>query len=95
MRVKCVVGTAMGLVLALGVAGVAQEGAGKPSAEARITLPVADLDAVVGTYSNADEPDRLVSIYRDGDHLYAEGERSPKRELFAVSRDRFVMDGVG
>jgi uncharacterized protein len=87
---------AMGLVLALGVAGVAQEGAGKPSAaEARITLSAADLDAVVGTYSNADEPDRLVSIYREGDHLYTEGERSPKRELFAVSRDRFVMDGVG
>jgi putative CocE/NonD family hydrolase len=80
----------MSLALALGVAGVAQESSGRQAAEAGITLSAAEQNEVVGTYSSAENGDFLVSIYREGDHLYTEGERSPRMELFALSRDRFV-----
>ncbi len=95
MRRTHFAGLAVGLVLALGTASVAQQKAPERAAEARITLPAADLDAVVGTYSSAQEPDVLMSLYREGGHLYTEGERSPKVELFPLSPDRFVTgDGL-
>jgi len=90
MRRLLIAGLAAGAVLAGGMAW-AQAISGKPAA---VQLPVADLDAVVGTYSPATEPDALVSVYRDGDHVYAEGERIPKQELFPLSRDRFVTDSA-
>lgn len=47
------------------------------------------LDAVVGRYRNAVEPDVLVVVYRDGDKLYEESERSPREQLFATAKDHF------
>ncbi len=81
---------AVGLALALVASAVAQQKTSPRAAEARIILPAADLDDLIGTYSTAAEPDVLVSLYREGGHLYTEGERTPKVELFPLSRDRFV-----
>ncbi|MHB1021220.1 MAG: CocE/NonD family hydrolase [Acidobacteriaceae bacterium] len=49
----------------------------------------AALDALVGQYSDPDEPEIVLSIYRDGDHLYLNGERIPPVELLADSPDHF------
>jgi hypothetical protein len=58
-----------------------------------ITLQPAELDTVVGTYSRTNDPDVLTSVIRDGSHLFTEGERSPRLELFPISRDQYVTEG--
>jgi uncharacterized protein len=76
----------MALLLGVGLGSVQAQ-------EQRIALAANELDTVVGTYSRAGDPDVLVSVIREGDHLFTEGERSPRLELFATSHDRFVTDG--
>jgi putative CocE/NonD family hydrolase len=80
--------TMLGVAVALG-----QEGTSLAASPARVTLPSAELDGVGGTYRRAEEPDVLVSVYREGDHLYTEGERSPRLELFPVAHDRYLSEG--
>lgn len=58
-----------------------------------ITLPAAKLDEYVGQYRIPAEPENIVSITREGDVLYTEGERSPKLMLQAESVDRFFIPG--
>ena len=58
-----------------------------------VTLPSTELDTVVGTYSRTADPGVLVSVSRDGSHLYTEGARSPRLELFPLSRDQYVTEG--
>ena len=83
-----------GLAVALAVMPVhvsAQDAVAKK--EPHVTLTDADLDSVAGVYADPEEPEAAISISHEGTHLFAEGERSPKVELFALSRDRFVTDG--
>ncbi|XWK67813.1 CocE/NonD family hydrolase [Tunturiibacter gelidiferens] len=54
-----------------------------------ITLSAGALDEYVGQYRDEAEPDVLSSVYREGDRLYIEGERSPRYELQAESADHF------
>jgi putative CocE/NonD family hydrolase len=60
--------------------------------EPRVALSTAQLDGVTGVYGDLKQPEALVSIYREGNRLFAEGERNPRFELFALSPDRFVTD---
>ena len=48
-----------------------------------IQMRAAKLDEYVGQYREASEPEVVSSVYREGDALYVEGERSPKMELKA------------
>jgi putative CocE/NonD family hydrolase len=79
------------MMLGAGAALVAQESAAKPHA---ITVPAAKLDEYVGQYREAAEPDEVSSVYREGDKLYVEEERSPRLELEGVSADHFAALGV-
>jgi len=54
-----------------------------------IQMRAAKLDEYVGQYREASEPEVVSSVYREGDALYVEGERSPKMELKAESADHF------
>ena len=60
---------------------------------ATVVLPAADLDACVGLYRGKKEPDVVDSVYRMGDKLYFEGERSAQMELLAESKDHFFVAG--
>jgi putative CocE/NonD family hydrolase len=57
-------------------------------------LPASKLDEYVGQYRNVTEPDVVSSVYREGDKLYMEGERSQRVELQAESADQFVSRGL-
>jgi len=54
-----------------------------------ISVPTATLDRYVGQYRMPDEPDIVLSVLRDGDHLYIEGARTPRIDLTAVSDTAF------
>jgi putative CocE/NonD family hydrolase len=58
-----------------------------------ITLPADKLDAYVGQYRGAAEPDVVNSVYREGGSLFVEGERSARVELKAESPDHFFTPG--
>ncbi len=75
--------------LVAGATGFAQDAA-KP--EGKVTVSDAELAGVVGLYQDTGEPDVMTSIYREGGHLYEEGERTPRMELIPASRDRFATD---
>ena len=62
--------------------------------EPHVSLSQADLDAVAGVYGNPGESETEVSISVEGTRAFAEGERRPRMEMFALSRDRFVSDGA-
>ena len=54
---------------------------------ASVALAAADMDACTGLYRGTKEPDVVNSVYRVGDKLYFEGERSAQLELLAESKD--------
>src|SRR5260370_4553975 len=60
---------------------------------AAITLPASRLDEYVGQYRVTAEPDVVSAVYREGDRLYVEGERSARAELRAESADNFFVPG--
>jgi uncharacterized protein len=60
---------------------------------ATVTLSAADMDACTGLYRGKKEPDVVDSVYRMGDKLYFEGERSAQMELLAESKDHFFVAG--
>jgi putative CocE/NonD family hydrolase len=72
----------------------AQETVQKSDELKAITLPAATLDQYVGEYREAAEPDVVSSVYREGNKLYVEGERSPRVELEAESVDHFFSQGM-
>jgi putative CocE/NonD family hydrolase len=78
------------MALAWPAALQAQDAAKKQ--EPRATLTQAELDGVTGVYGDAAEPEAEISVYREGAQVFAEGERNPRMEMFALSRDRFVSD---
>jgi uncharacterized protein len=61
---------------------------------ATVSLPSSELDACVGLYRGTKEPDVVNSVYRVGDKLYFEGERSARMELQAESKDHFFVPGA-
>jgi putative CocE/NonD family hydrolase len=69
----------------------AQDPAAKKT-EPHLTLSDTELNAVLGVYGVNQEPETAVSIYREGTHLFAEGARNPRIEVFPVAKDRFVAD---
>jgi uncharacterized protein len=87
-------GAFFGFMLASVSGVVAQETAQKNDEPKAIALPAATLDQYVGEYREAAEPDVLTSVYRDGDKLFVEGERSPRVELEAESVDHFSSHGM-
>jgi putative CocE/NonD family hydrolase len=50
------------------------------------------LDGYVGQYRQQDEPEIVLSIFRDHDHLYFEGPRTPRTDLTAKSDTVFTPD---
>ncbi len=64
-------------------------GLGAQQAAPRISVPTATLDRYVGQYRMQDEPDIVLSVFRDGDRLYIEGARTPRIDLTAVSDTAF------
>lgn len=79
------------VALGLGATGRAQEELAKP--QAKVTLPDADLAGVMGLYKDAADPDAVISIYREGGHVFEEGERNLRLELFQQTRDKFATEG--
>ena len=59
---------------------------------AAVRVPAATLDSYVGQYREQDEPDIVVSVFRDGDRLYMEGARSARLDLTAESNTTFSHD---
>ncbi|RSL15888.1 hypothetical protein EDE15_1394 [Edaphobacter aggregans] len=80
--------TLLGLTLvSTGALGAQEQTNASPKT---IALSSNKLDEYVGQYRLTTEPDIVNVVYRDGDKLYAEGERSPRVELQAESADHFV-----
>jgi len=50
------------------------------------------LDRYTGQYRRQDEPDIVLSFFRDGDRLYLEGPRTPRTDLAAESDTTFTAD---
>ncbi len=59
-----------------------------------VAVPSSKLDEYVGQYREAEEPDVVTSVYREGEKLFVEGERSPRIELQAESVDHFSARGL-
>jgi putative CocE/NonD family hydrolase len=57
-----------------------------------IHVPTATLDTYTGQYRQPDEPDIVLSIFRDGDTLYVESSRSARLDLTAESDTSFTPD---
>ena len=88
MKIRCLLTMFLaGLVSASTVYG--QETT--PKDPAAITLPASTLDEYVGQYRATAEPDVVSAVYREGDRLYVEGERSARAELRAESADHFFV----
>jgi uncharacterized protein len=83
-----------GCLLASAVALRAQDVAQGSKESRSITLSADKLDAYVGQYRDAGEPDAVSSVYREGDRLYVEGERWARVELKAESEDHFSARGA-
>ena len=54
-----------------------------------VKLTPEDLASVAGVYTAVGDPDTVISIYREGGHIYEEAERFARVELTPVTRDRF------
>ena len=57
-----------------------------------VHVPQATLDRYVGEYAAVNDPDRRLSVFRDGDHLYFEGPRIPRTDLTAESDTVFSFE---
>jgi putative CocE/NonD family hydrolase len=88
-RAVVLVGWMMASAAVLGAQGV--QTAEKMHA---IAFPAGRLDEYVGQYREATEPDVVSSVYRDGDKVFFEGERTPRFELQAESADHFSARGL-
>ena len=54
-----------------------------------VHVPTATLDTYVGQYRDQNEPDDVLSVFRDDDRLYIEGPRTPRIDLTAESITSF------
>jgi uncharacterized protein len=82
------------LVFGCLLAPVAARPEGDKAADSKL-VKLDQFDDYVGLYRVVGEPDVVDSIYRDGDKLYAEGERSATVELKPASADHFVIRDAG
>jgi putative CocE/NonD family hydrolase len=57
-----------------------------------VHVPTAILDTYTGQYRQQDEPDTVLSVFREGDRLYIEGARTPRIDLTAESNTSFKPD---
>ncbi len=55
-----------------------------------VHVAAATLDSYAGRYRIDDEPETVLSFFRDGDHLYLEGERVQRYDLTPESDSSFV-----
>ncbi|MGA7522886.1 MAG: CocE/NonD family hydrolase [Acidobacteriaceae bacterium] len=55
-----------------------------------VHVPAATLHRYAGRYRIDDEPETVLSFFRDGDHLYLEGERVQRYDLTPESATSFV-----
>ena len=66
-----------------------------PTADAQGTTSsrpaTATLDRYVGQYCNVNEPEIILSVFHDGNHLAIESARSPHQDLVAESASRFTI----
>lgn len=64
------------------------------AAAASVQVPAATLDRYVGQYRQQDEPDIVLSVFRDGNRLYFESARTPRTDLTPKSDTAFsAWDG--
>jgi uncharacterized protein len=54
-----------------------------------VHVPTATLDTYVGQYRQRDEPEDILSVFRDADRLYIEGPRTSRIDLTAESTSSF------
>jgi uncharacterized protein len=92
VRGGCVVVLSAWLMASVAVLG-AQEGQTAEKVHT-VTLPAGKLDEYVGQYRETEELDVVNSVYREGDKLFIEGERSPRVELRSESVDHFSAHGL-
>jgi hypothetical protein len=59
---------------------------------APVTVAPVVLQSYVGQYRQHDEPDVILSVFRDHDRLYFEGARTPRTDLTAKSPTVFTPD---
>ncbi|MFP5230890.1 MAG: CocE/NonD family hydrolase [Acidobacteriota bacterium] len=57
-----------------------------------VHVPAKVLETYVGQYREQNEPDVVISVFRDGDRLYIEGPRSARFDLIAKSSTTFEPD---
>jgi putative CocE/NonD family hydrolase len=69
----------------------------KPASDQKksVHLEKAVLESYIGQYRSQEEPDVLLSFFRDGDHLYVETERSSRFDLTNESTDTFAAGDSG
>ncbi|HEX3470112.1 MAG TPA: CocE/NonD family hydrolase [Silvibacterium sp.] len=75
----------------LALLSVANAQSSNSSQAAAANHDTAALDRYVGQYRYVEEPEIIVSVFRDGDHLVIESARSPRQELIAEPADGFVV----
>jgi hypothetical protein len=66
---------------------------GAEQPKAAVHVAATTLDRYTGRYRLDDEPEILFSFFRDGDHLYFEGERTPRYDLTPESDTTFSEGG--
>ena len=66
----------------------------QPEATSLAQPGAAAVAVFVGQYAYLDEPEIILSVYREGGRLYAEEERWPREELVADSANRFQLRSV-
>ena len=66
---------------------------GAPQLLAARHADTAKLDSYVGQYREVEEPDVILSVFRDGDHLTVEGRRFPRFSLSEGSANVFIAYG--
>jgi uncharacterized protein len=71
----------------------AQQAAPPAPTTESVEVPEPMLNSYVGQYRSALEPDMPLSVFRDHDHLYIEGARTPHRDLKAQSTTAFQTPG--
>jgi hypothetical protein len=69
----------------------AQQPATQPSAAPAAAASTV-LDSDTGQYRRLDEPSIVLSVFRDGDHLYYEGARTPRTTLTLQSGTTFTAE---
>ncbi|MGI8468501.1 MAG: CocE/NonD family hydrolase [Pyrinomonadaceae bacterium] len=78
----------IGLVFAWQSPRIVAQNANAPS-EIKINPQI--FDAYTGQYQNAEQPDLIISFFRDGDKFYAQAADQPKFQIFPSSETKFFV----